>query len=310
MTETTTAVRVRVPATSANLGPAFDSLALALSLHNEFEIRLSEQGLQIENQGEGAELLPTDDSNLVVRAIHSVFEQVGREPSGFQIKASNQIPPGSGLGSSASAIVAGVVGANALLGNPLSSDDLLLLAAELEGHADNTSAALLGGLTALTYSPGRVVARRLSVPNLKVALATPQADVSTAMQRASLPSQIPLREAAVNIGRSLLIVEALSQGDYDLLGEVMHDHIHQPYRRRAIPGINDAWNAADESGAAAVAISGAGPSLIAFAPEGHAEIAKAMADAFSKGTGSDAQYMVLDVDGVGADAQPLNQPVS
>ena len=162
---------------------------------------------------------------------------------------------------------------------------LLLLAAELEGHADNTSAALLGGLTASSYSPSGIAARRLAAPALQVALATPQVEISTTSQRASLPSQIPLREAAVNIGRALLIVEALSSDDYELLGEVMHDHIHQPYRRRNIPGVNEAWNAAYDSSAAAVAISGAGPSLIAFAPTGHESIAQAMSRCVLAGHG-------------------------
>jgi homoserine kinase len=210
------------------------------------------------------------------------------------------------MGSSATALVAGIVGANRLLGDPLSIDDLLLLAAELEGHADNTSAALLGGLTALSYAPERLVARRLTVsPSLRVAIATPQADVSTAAQRASLPSQVLLKDAALNIGRALLVVEALATADYQLLGEVMHDQLHQPYRRPAVPGVNEAWQAALENGAAAVAISGAGPSLIAFAATGHEAIALAMADAFARITGKPAHQMVLGVDHNGADVQPL-----
>ncbi len=294
-------VRVTVPATTANLGPGFDCLGLALGLRNAVEMdALSEEGLTLRIEGEGAGRLPSDASNMLVKAAQRVFERAHRKPEGLAIRAFNAIPSGSGLGSSAAALVGGTVAANALLDKPLSRDDLLQIAVEMEGHPDNVSAALLGGLVASSYTPDALCARRVPVASMQVAVALPDVRTSTREMRAALPQTVPLVDATANIGRAVLVVQALMEGDYDLLCEVMKDRLHEPYRRKVIPGYDHAVQAAFEAGAAAIAISGAGPSLVAFAPKGHKAITEAMVQAFRHHGGVNARSWVLPVDLEGA----------
>ena len=299
------AVRVSVPATSANLGPGFDCLGLALGLLNTVELAATGNGVTIEIQGEGADSLPRDESNAVVRAALAVFERAGERPPGLRFSMENRIPPGSGLGSSAAALVGGVVAANALLGGPLSTEEMLRLAIRLEGHPDNVTAALLGGLTVSSQGPCGLITRRVEVADMQVVIALPAIRLSTGEQRAALPRQVPLKEAAANIGRAALVIEALRTGDFDLLGEAMCDHLHEPTRRKAITGYDEAVRAARNAGAAAVAISGAGPSLIAFAAGGHEAIGEAMAEAFREATGKPARVRVLPVEQHGAQVVTL-----
>ncbi len=295
-------VRVRVPATTANLGPGFDCLALALALYNTAELSLTEGQTRVEVEGEGADVLPHDDHHLTLQAARRALEALGRRPAGFHLRARNAIPPASGLGSSAAAVVAGLVAANALAGGGLSTEDLLALATELEGHADNAAAALLGGLTAVAPDGRPPLARRLPCADLKVAVALPQVRLRTAEMRRALPEKVPLADAAFNLGRTVLVVEALRQGDYDLLARALEDRLHQPYRAPFIPGFGRAVAAARGAGAAAVALSGAGPALVAFAPAGHQVIADAMAEAFRQ-TGAQARTFTLGVDREGAQAE-------
>jgi homoserine kinase len=289
-------VRVTVPASSANLGPGFDCLALALGLHNVIEFGEAESGLTFSINGEGAETLSRDASNLVVRAAAVVFRKVGRAPGGLRVWQENQIPLLSGLGSSAAAILGGVVAANALLDDPLSRDEILRTAVELEGHPDNVSAALLGGLVVSSYSRGDLVHTSVPIQPMRVVVALPQVSLSTAEARAALPKSVLLENAAYNIGRAALVVQALANGDYDLLKEAMRDRLHEPVRQKFIPGYQAAVEAAKKSGAATVAISGAGPSLIAFAPNEHQAIARAMTHALEEATGKSVRVWILPVD--------------
>ncbi|MDD5370038.1 MAG: homoserine kinase, partial [Anaerolineaceae bacterium] len=230
-------VQVRAPATTANLGPGFDCLGLALDLWNEATFELSGKGVHVAVQGLGKGCLPEDSRNLVARMALRVFQTAGQAPPpGLSICCENRIPPGSGLGSSAAAALCGLVGANALLGQPLSNETLLALAVESEGHPDNAAAALYGGLViSAALEPG-VVLRRVELPVMQVSLAVPQFELSTRAARQALPGQVALRDAVFNIGRAALVVEALRAGDLELLGNVMHDRLHQPYRLRLIPG--------------------------------------------------------------------------
>jgi homoserine kinase len=289
-------VHVTVPASSANLGPGFDCLALALGLHNVVEFGEAEAGLTFSISGEGADTLPRDASNLVVRAAAAVFRKVGRAPGGLHVRLENQIPLLSGLGSSAAAILGGVVAANAILDDPLSRDEILRTAVELEGHPDNVSAALLGGLVVSSYSRGDLVHTSVPIQPMQVVVALPQVSLSTAEARAALPKSVSLENAAYNIGRAALVVQALANGDYDLLKEAMRDRLHEPVRQKFIPGYQAAVEAAKKSGAATVAISGAGPSLIAFAPDGHQAIAGAMTHALEEATGKPVRVWILPVD--------------
>ncbi len=294
------AVRVRIPATSANLGPGFDTLGLALTLHNTVEARYNGTGLRIDISGEDADSLPRDASNAVARAMRAVYERAGEPLPGLHVSLTNAIPPGGGLGSSAAALVGGVVAANALLGEPLTRDEVLRLAVEMEGHPDNVTAALLGGLTVSSMGRCDLVGRRVPVAAMQVVVAMPALRLSTKELRALLPQTVSLADAAGNIGRAVLVVEALRSGDLDLLGEAMCDALHEPYRQQNIPGYGDAVEAARAAGAAAMAISGAGPSLIAFAHSGHEAIAKAVAAALGAATGKPVRTWILSVDMEGA----------
>jgi homoserine kinase len=287
-------VNVTVPATTANLGPGFDCLGLALDLCNQTIFKESKSGRSIEVVGEGAESLPTDDSNLVLRAAESVFERTGRRPAGFRVKQENKIPVGSGLGSSAAAVLGGILAANELIGNPLSQNEALEMAAEMEGHPDNVVPALLGGLTIAVSDAGTLVVERIRIPELRVVVVLPDHSLSTHEARSVLPQTVPMADAVFNISRTALLIKALEQGDYEHLALAMEDRLHQPYRLPLIPGMAEAFNAGRHVGAAAVALSGAGPSLVAFAPENHEQIAVAIGKVFES-EGLSARSWVLAV---------------
>jgi len=195
-----------------------------------------------------------------------------------------------------------VAAANALVDGRLGRDELLRLAHELEGHPDNVAAALFGGLTLVSASGEELLARALPVPALKVALALPEVRLSTAEARAALPAQVALKDAVFNIGRALFTVQALTQGDYDLLRFAMADRLHQPYRKALIPGFDAVVMEARKAGAAAVALSGAGPALVAFAPDRHWDIAAAMKAAFEANSLA-CRTFVLPVDRQGVQVQ-------
>lgn len=297
-------VEVRVPASSANLGPGFDSLGLALGLYNTVEVTtlpLEWEGrpvgeVQMEISGEGADELPTDASNAVIRAMQAVYRDAGAVLPGLRVRMHNGIPPESGLGSSSAAYAAGVAAASVLHGGPLDRQAIFRLTAQLEGHPDNAAAAVLGGLTAASTGTCGLVARQLRVASdLQVVVALPAIHLSTKQQRAALPQQVSLAEAAAHIGRAVLVAEALAAADYDLLAGMMTDQLHEPYRRGFIPGFDAVCAAAKEAGAAAVALSGSGPSTIAFAPAGHEAIGEAMLQAFQQ-TGVGARVWTLPVD--------------
>lgn len=276
-------VRVRVPATTANLGPGFDCLSLALDLWNEAEFRFEGEGVCMEIHGEGAEVLSQKPDNLILTAFYRLLRQVGAPaPRGLRLCVHNAIPVGSGLGSSASAVVAGLLAARTWSGVEIPLEQLVELAVSLEGHADNASAALYGGLTVSVNTSSGWLVERFEIAPLQVVVVLPQINLSTRSARLILPALLEHRDAVFNIGRSVLVTEALRTGDLDLLGRVMEDRLHQPYRLPLIPGAQDAMRAAREAGAAAVALSGAGPSLIAFPNQAPQSVADAMQAAFRK----------------------------
>lgn len=288
-------VSVSVPASTANLGAGFDCLALALGLRNTVELYETRQGLEIDVEGEGAERVATDTTNLTYRAAQAVFAKAGRRPAGLRLHAVNGIPVGSGLGSSSAAIVGGLAAANALVDARLSREELLRLATEIEGHPDNVAAAIFGGLTLVSAAGEELLVKSLPVPPLKVVLALPDLRLSTAQARAALPQLVPLKDAVFNIGHAVFTVQALTSGDFDLLRWAMNDRLHQPYRKRLIPGFDAVAVEARKAGAVAVALSGAGPSLVAFAPERHGEIATAMKVTF-EANGLPCRTFILPVD--------------
>lgn len=215
----------------------------------------------------------------------------------------NQIPLSSGMGSSAATIVTGLLAGNALLENPLSKEEILNLASEMEGHPDNVAPALMGGLVVSTIEEGYVIARQIPIGmDASITIALPDFYISTRQARAALPRRITLKNAVHNISRAILVMESFRTGDLSLLGEVMSDRLHQPYRLKLIPGALSAMEAAKEAGAAAVALSGAGPSLIAFSSKAEAGIGESMQRAF-EAAGLKARILNLRVSGQGAGIQ-------
>lgn len=264
----TDAVRVLVPATSANLGPAFDSAGLALELVDELVAMVTDDpGVLVEVTGEGSDDLPRDSSHLVVRAMALCFNALGAAPRGFVLRCTNVIPHGRGLGSSAAAIIGGLVLARALVtdgADRLSDDDLLQLALTMESHPDNIAAALFGSFTiAWTTDAGRADAARIDVnPELRAVVAIPAFEVPTKAARAALPAQLAYAQASFNIARSALLVHAMT-GEPSLLLEATADRLHQEQRRGMYAPSMELVDSLRAGGIAA-AISGAGPTVIAL----------------------------------------------
>jgi homoserine kinase len=260
-----------VPASSANLGPGFDSLGLALSLYDEIQAETTDSGLTIEVTGEGAGQVPDDESHLVVRAIRRGLAAGGVSVSGLNIKCRNVIPHSRGLGSSAAAVVGGLAVANGLIAQsgsqPLTLEQLVQLSSEFEGHPDNASAAVLGGAVVSYTEPGPVYAAApLTLhPDIHLFPAIPQIRSSTAETRAVLPEVIPHKDATFNVSRAALLVVALTQRP-DLLMAATEDVMHQPQRAAAMPASAEYLAMLRRSGVAAV-LSGAGPAVIAFSTE-------------------------------------------
>lgn len=264
-------IKVRVPATSANLGPGFDCLGLALNIWNEVSFESAEK-LTYHVAGEGAEKLNKGTRNLLTKAFALVCEVCGKEIRGVKIHAQNKIIMSSGLGSSAAAIVTGLYGANEMLGNPLNKNELLKLATDMEGHPDNVAPALLGGLVVSVISNDEIITRRYETPGFTIVIVKPNVDWPTRVARAVLPKSVSRADAIYNIGRAALVVDALRTGDLDLLQKIMDDRIHQSYRLKHISGGMAAYKIAKQFGAAA--LSGAGPSIINFVRPENAEKAK------------------------------------
>jgi len=266
------AVHVRVPATSANLGPGFDALGLALSLHDDVEAWITDEGLSIEIEGEGEELADAGEKHLIVRAMRRAFDAFGhRQPSGLALRCVNRIPHGRGLGSSAAAIVAGLLAARALTPDP-EPDDLLALATEIEGHPDNVAACLAGGLTVAWTGrigqdkPVSKMVRLDPLPGITPVLliAPPDVAVRTDVARQALPEAVPHRDAAANAGRTALLIAALTQPAATReLFDATEDWLHQDYRALAMPDTHALVRELRRAGIPAV-VSGAGPSVLAL----------------------------------------------
>ncbi|GAB3756053.1 homoserine kinase [Microlunatus parietis] len=254
-------VTVSAPATSANLGPGFDHLGLAFDLRQAATLRVTETGFTAAVTGEGADTVPRDGSHLILRSAVAALADLGREVPGLALTADNVIPHGRGLGSSAAAIIAGLFAGTVLAGVDPEPERLLGLANELEGHADNVAAALLGGLVIAYPEPDRVGAVSVPVhPELGATVYLPDTSVPTSEARGLLPAEVPHSDAAANAGRAALLVEALSRTP-DLLLPATEDRLHQRYRRTAMPESYDLLELLRSKGFAAV-VSGAGPSVL------------------------------------------------
>lgn len=275
-------VRVKVPASTANLGPGFDTLGMALDLYAWIEMRVAGQtGITL--FGDQMKGLPTDKGNLLYKVAQQVFERAGVSHPELSIAMYSEIPLTRGLGSSASAIVGALAAANALLERPLPLDELFQMATALEKHPDNVGASLFGGLTVAFWDGVRAEHIRIEPDaRLEVLVAIPHFQLSTEKARHVLPREQSLGNAVFNVGHASVLVAALCTGRLDMIAPAMKDALHQPYRAPLVPGLSKLLDEATAHGALGVALSGAGPTMLALVDRGSSR--KAELEAFMRGT--------------------------
>lgn len=302
-------VRVAVPATSANLGPGFDALGLALDWCEVVRLRLRPEGVRVEVQGAGQ--VPRDETNLVVRGARAALEAMGVTSVGLEVELTVELPVGRGLGSSAAAAVGGAMAANALCGSPLGSDEIIEVCARIEGHADNVAPAVLGGVCVCAPRTGsdRTWALRLDPPSHVVALlAIPNVSLPTSVARAALPSRVAFRDAVSNVQRGALLVAALSLNRLEVLADATLDCLHQPYRLPMVPGLGACIMRARQAGALGAFLSGAGSTVLALVRNERAAVDRvraALADAL---LGVEGGGSVRLVDLRSSGAQVMDEP--
>jgi homoserine kinase len=276
-------VIAKIPASTANLGPGFDTLGMALSLFAWIEMSEGAGATRIKLHGSELEGIAADKSNLIYKVAQLVFAEAGVSMPELNIAMYSEIPLTRGLGSSASAIVGGLAAANALIGNPLPEDRLFQIATGLEGHPDNVGASLFGGIVAAAWDGVHADYVRLDPhPELDVLVAIPEFHLSTEKARHALPAQLSMADAVYNVSHSSLLVAAIATGNLGMIRHAMKDRLHQPYRAALIPGMAAILEQAADHGALGAALSGAGPTLLALAETNSPR--KAELEAFLLGT--------------------------
>ncbi len=278
-----TGIRIKVPASTTNLGPGYDCLGLALKLYNyiEFE-RLPRGKTQLIWQGEQNDAMRPHVEKLVLRAAREIFDLCGVSAPGLRITLKLNIPIARGLGSSATAIIAGMVAANELCGSRISREKLLVQSAKFEGHPDNVTACFLGGLTASTFSGDGLAIRKYRLRSaLKVVVVVPSYGLETRKARAVIPKHVKHRDAVFNLSRVPLVIDRLVTGELSDLQRLMQDRLHQPYRKPLIKGYDQIVRAGLNAGAGAVVLSGAGPSMVAFCTSNVEQVATSMGEILS-----------------------------
>ncbi len=266
-------VTVKVPATTANLGPGFDCFGLALPIYNEVTIEetvMPGTGIEISilsNNQEELDIMsiPTDKENIVYKAVELLYNSIGQVPSELKITIKSDIPIAKGLGSSASVIVGGLVAANELLGHPADEAALLSIATEVEGHPDNVTPAIVGGMVISSQEEdGSIVYRKLDWPqDWKIMVCVPDYELPTDIARSVIPKEVPLKDASFNLRRSAMLVHAVHEEDEDLMRLALTDKLHQPYRMKLVPGLSEIIeNLKHEQDVLGCVLSGAGPSVI------------------------------------------------
>lgn len=256
---------IRVAASSANMGPGFDCMGIALNIFNEIDFELRPSGLTIELDECDRGVIPTDETNMIYRVFADVLAKHGAPVPGLYIRQRNDIPVMHGLGSSSACIVGGILMANEAMGNAMSFEEILDLAATTEGHPDNVLPVLLGGITVGAIHDGRVVHRRFDAPKgLRCAVFIPDFTLSTKKAREVLPKQVSMADAVFNMSHAALLAAGLAQGDITVMRDALRDRLHQDYRKSLIMGYDDVIALCERNGAMAACLSGAGPTLIAY----------------------------------------------
>lgn len=270
-------VNVSVPAVSTNVGPGYDVLGLALNLRNVIEMYLpSDDQLVVEMRGEGHDTLPADVHHPAMRAAIRLFQSLEQAPAGLHVRLTGHVPLDVGLSARATMIVGGLVGANNLIGSPYTHEQLIHMAAEISGQPEAVVTAMRGGLGICSTGEDGLFYRAIEITPLRVVIVVPTLDEYTPRLRDSLPAKVAMADAVFNLGRSMLLVEALRTGDMGLLRHAIQDQLHMPHRRHYIPAFDAVRAAAEDAGALAVTLCGAGPALLAFADSNHQAIASAM----------------------------------
>ena len=284
-------LNVSVPATTANLGPGFDCLGMALDLRNTLEFRYGKPGLVVEGEGKG--VIETAATNLIQISFRRVFDEIGRAVPDVAIRSFNRVPMYRGLGSSATAVVGGLFAANEMSGKQLSQERLLELAAEIEGHPDNAAAALLGGCQIVVPDKGKLITTEVPLPKkLGLVAFIPDMVMPTSEARTLLAPTVPRSDAIHNVGRAALLVTAFASANMDLLRVATQDRLHQPQRQAVFPAMKNLINAALGAGAHGAALSGSGSTVIAFTSEKEMTVGYEMSEAAAKsGVGGDVKVM-------------------
>lgn len=289
--------KIQIPATSANLGAGFDALGLALSYYNYVEMEESDV-LDI-SSADGLQV-PTDEKNLIYISAKDLYNVCGKKLDGLKLIQTNNIPMARGLGSSSACIIAGLVGANKMLGNPLTKDDLVDLAAQIEGHPDNTAPALLGGIVTAVFDGRKVHWVKQEVfTKLKFVAIIPDFELKTDAARACLPKEVSHKDAVYNLSRAALFSASLLTGKFENLRTAVHDRLHQPYRMELIPNCREVFDIAYTHGAYGAYISGAGPTVMAIVDEENTYFAGKMKFSLDNAGLSDWQVHEFRIDNEG-----------
>lgn len=294
-------VRVIVPATTANLGPGFDTMGLALDMYTEVIMESGGEGIRITSEGEGSDELSDSEDNLIYKCAKKLFDSVEYEPKGLSVRIINGIPLSRGLGSSASAIIAGLMAAREISAANISDYELLKMATEVEGHPDNVAPALFGGFVLSRMEGKEIIYRKIDVDDkLLAVVAIPEFELPTEKSRAILPRTVSREDAIFNIGNASLLVYSLLMKDYSLLRKAMNDRIHEPYRMPLVPGLEEVKRKALGAGAFSAALSGAGPTVIAFADEHSSESVRSAMEEGFRSAGIDSDVRILNLNNKGA----------
>lgn len=289
-------IRVRVPATSANMGPGFDTLGLALNLYNEFTFEEIDGGIELIGFEKGHDT----EENLVYKSMIKTLERLNRQIRGIRIEGKMDIPISRGLGSSASCILAGVMGANKIANSPLSRDEIFKIATEIEGHPDNIAPALFGGLIVSLMEDGDIIYERVEIKEgLKFNALIPEFTLSTSEARKVLPSQIDLKTGVKNNSKTAILLMSLINGNFDKLKLALNDEIHQPYRGKLIANFFDIINKVYDQGGLGAYLSGAGPTIMAISLRGNEEFSKGISE-YLNTLGDKWEVRPLDIDLNGA----------
>ena len=292
-------IKLKIPASSANMGAGFDTLGVALNLYSRLEIEEIPEGLEI-NTLNSKGFVPKDENNLIYRAMVKLFDYTDYKAGGLRITQDSSIPMTRGLGSSSACIIGGMLAANIISGRKLTYSEILNLASQMEGHPDNAAPALYGGFCVSLFDGEKTITKSTKInPRIKFAVMIPDYFVATKKSRGVLPESVPLKDAAFNIAHASMFQSALINGDMRLLKESVRDRLHQEYRKSYVDGFDEIFAKTYESGSKATYLSGSGPTIVSILDGNYFEFNAEM-QRFFKENAHEWTCMILSVDNVGA----------